>query len=71
MTRNILKISEAAAIALHAMVVLAKNPDKLVSVKDISATLDISSNHLSKVMQRLNKAGLINSIKIGKLISVL
>lgn len=63
MTGSILKISEAASIALHAMIELAKNQDKFVSVKEIAAKLDVSANHLSKVMQRLTKAGLIESIK--------
>lgn len=63
MSGSILKISEAASIALHALMVLAKNPDKLISVKEIAAQLNVSANHLSKVMQRLNKAGIIDSIK--------
>lgn len=63
MSGSILKISEAASIALHALMVLAKNPDRLVSVKEIASALDVSANHLSKVMQRLNKAGIIDSIK--------
>lgn len=63
MTGSILKISDAASIALHALVVLAKNHDKLISVKEIATSLDISANHLSKVMQRLTKAGYIESIK--------
>lgn len=63
MSNNILKISDAASIALHAMIELAQNQDKLISVKEISAKFDVSANHLSKVMQRLNKAGLIDSIK--------
>lgn len=63
MSGSILKISEAASMALHAMIELAQNQDKLVSVKEISTKLDVSANHLSKVMQRLNKAGFIESIK--------
>ena len=63
MAGSILKISEAASIGLHAMIILAKNQNRLVSVKEIATALDISANHLSKVMQRLNKAGLIDSIK--------
>ena len=63
MSGSILKISEAASIALHAMIVLAQNQNKLVSVKEIATKLDVSANHLSKVMQRLNKAGFIESIK--------
>lgn len=63
MASSVLKISEAASIALHAMIELAKNEYKLSSVKDIAAKLDVSANHLSKVLQRLNKAGYIESIK--------
>ena len=63
---NILKISEAASIALHAMSILAKNQDELVSVKDIASQLGISGNHLSKVLQRLVKAELVISIKGNK-----
>lgn len=60
---SLLKISDAASIALHAMIVLAKNRDKMLSVKHIADELDVSANHLSKVMQRLVKSGLVNSIK--------
>lgn len=63
---NILRISEAASIALHAMLILASKGDKLLSVKDIAGKLDISENHLSKVLQRLAKAGLVISIKGNK-----
>jgi len=63
MSEGIIKISDAATLALHAMVILAKSQDRLVSVKEIATSLDVSANHLSKVMQRLNKAGLIESIK--------
>lgn len=63
MTKSLLKISEAASIALHSMMELVRNQDKLISVKEISIKLDVSANHLSKVLQRLNKAGFIDSIK--------
>ena len=63
MSGSILKISEAASIGLHAMMILAQNQERLVSVKEIATTLEVSANHLSKVMQRLNKAGFIESIK--------
>ena len=63
MAGSILKISDAAVIGLHAIVVLVKTPDRLISVKEIAAMLNVSANHLSKVMQRLVKAGFIESIK--------
>lgn len=60
---SILKISEAASLAFHAMIILAQNNDKLISVKQIASNLEVSANHLSKVLQRLAKAGFIESIK--------
>ncbi|MBP7211266.1 Rrf2 family transcriptional regulator [bacterium] len=63
MSRNILKISDAASIAIHAMVLLAQNKDQILSLKEISQKFGVSANHLSKIMQRLHKAGLILSIK--------
>lgn len=63
MTGSILRISDASSIALHALMVLAANPDKLISVKEIATSLDISANHLSKIMQRLTKAEYVDSIK--------
>lgn len=63
MSNSLLKISEAATIGLHAMIMLAKNNEKLISLNVIAKSINVSANHLSKVMQRLNKAGFIESIK--------
>ena len=60
---NVLKISNAATLAIHAIIILAQNKDKLISVKQIAEKLDASSNHLSKIMQRLTKADYVESIK--------
>lgn len=60
---NILRISEAASLGLHAMMILAANNDEIVSLQFITEKLEVSANHLSKVMQRLVKAGLISSLK--------
>jgi len=60
---NILKISEAASLALHTAVFLAENPKKLVSTKDIASALQVSEAHLSKVLQRLVKVGLAKSTR--------
>jgi Rrf2 family protein len=43
------------------MVVLVKNPDRPVCTNEIATALYVSENHLSKVLQRLVKAGLLNS----------
>ncbi len=60
---SVLKISEAASLALHSMIILARQQDEPVSVKYMAEELGVSANHLSKVMQRLVKTGLVISIK--------
>jgi len=61
--RTILKISDAAAIALHAVDVLGKTPRRPQSAAEIAGELGVSYNHLSKVMQRLTKAGFVTPLR--------
>ena len=58
-----IELSEAAAIAIHAMIYIVNRKDDVISLKEISGHFDISPNHLSKVLQRLVKAGYLVSIK--------
>lgn len=58
---DILKISDATALALHSMVHLAQDPEKQSTTGDIAAVFEASKHHLAKVHQRLTKAGLIVS----------
>jgi len=60
---NILRISDATSLALHSMVLLAANEDEVLSTREIAATLQVSQAHLSKVMQRLAKVGLVASTR--------
>ncbi len=60
---SVIKISEAASLALHTMVVLAKNKDKIFTTKDIAVLLNASRDHLSKVLQRLEKENFIVSVR--------
>lgn len=60
---SMLKISDAASLALHTMVLLASQHDRLVSNKEIASVLKVSEAHLSKVLQRLAKIGLVHSIR--------
>jgi len=60
---KMLKISEAAAIAIHACALLAGKNAKRIDARQISKTLDISYDHLSKVLQRLSKAHIVKSVK--------
>lgn len=48
---------------MHAMVYLASNTGRLVPTAEITERLQVSGAHLSKVMQRLSKGGLVKSIR--------
>ncbi len=60
---DILKISEATSLALHTMTFLVVNPEKLISTKKIASVLHVSETHLSKVLQRLARVGLVKSVR--------
>lgn len=59
---SLLRISEAASLGIHAMAYLAST-DKEVpqSVALLAGVLSVSEAHLSKVLQRLAKHGLVTS----------
>lgn len=61
--QSVLKISEAASIALHAMTYVAFHSEEPATTKDIANNFGVSVNHLSKVLQRLVKANLLKSTK--------
>lgn len=57
-----LRISDAVNLAFHAMMLLAADKSgRELSVQELSRRLDVSDNHLSKVMQRLAKAKIVKS----------
>ena len=58
---NIVKISDATALALHSMVHLAVEPDRQSTTAAIAELFGASRHHLAKVHQRLTRAGLIES----------
>lgn len=60
---NILRISEAASLGMHAMALLSKDPARLVSTGEIASILDVSEAHLSKVLQRLQRTGYVQSTR--------
>ena len=60
---SLIKVSEAASIAIHAMILLAADSDRTVSSKEMARQLGSSEAHLAKVMQRLAKAGLVGSTR--------
>lgn len=56
---DIIKISDATALALHTLVHLAVNPGEQSTTAEIAKIFDASKHHLAKVHQRLNKDGFI------------
>jgi Rrf2 family protein len=58
---KVLKISDAASLALHTAVLLADRTDGPLTTKEIAATFGVSECTLAKVLQRLAKAGIVLS----------
>lgn len=59
---KILAISEANAIAFHAMALIAKSQIS-INANDIAEITNSSKHHTSKVLQRLVKEGLLGSTR--------
>ena len=57
---KIITLSEAASIALHGMVLIAKT-DRKLNVNQISEMIDSSRHHVAKVFQRLAKENFVSS----------
>ena len=60
---SVVNISEMLSLALHSMVLLAKNKQGYLSVRAMAETTACSVNHLAKVMQQLAKAGLVKAVR--------
>ena len=60
---NMLRISEAATLALHTVGVLQGKARAMWTTRAIARTLGVSEAHLSKVLQRLAKAGVVRSVR--------
>jgi len=60
---GLLNVSESAFLALHGMVILAKKMPNKVRIKEIAEELKASAAHLAKVFQRLQKSGLVKSVR--------
>jgi len=58
-----LRISEAASIGLHTVLLLARAGQEFLSAKGIAAQMGVSEAHLSKVLQRLVHAGIAQSVR--------
>ncbi len=59
---KLVHFSEAASLALHAMVLIAKS-DKHVNVNTLAEQMGASRNHLAKVLQQLVKYNFLRSVR--------
>ncbi len=57
---KIVSISEAASIALHGVILIAKSQESL-NVLQIAESTGASKHHVAKIMQRLAKNGFLTS----------
>ncbi len=61
-SRNLLRISDAATLAIHALALLG-DAEEPVQVSRIAEPMRASTAHLGKVLQRLAKLGLVKSVR--------
>jgi Rrf2 family protein len=59
---KIFALSEAASIAIHSMVLIARSENGINAVK-IAEFTGFSKNHIAKVLQRLVKSDLLRSVR--------
>ena len=59
---SIVKFSEAASIAIHGVILIAKS-EKFLNVTKIAKIIGGSRHHVAKIMQRLAKDGFIKSMR--------
>lgn len=59
---KVFSMSDAASIAIHSMVLIARAENGINAVK-IAEISGFSKNHISKVLQRLVKNGLLKSLR--------
>ena len=56
---GLLRPSEAATLAIHACGALAAAPNRPLTTSEIASAIGASAAHLSKVLQRLSHAGIV------------
>jgi Rrf2 family protein len=60
---GILNISEGSSIALHAALLLSRREGEPTTTLEAAEALKVSAAHLSKVLQRLVKVGIVRSVR--------
>ncbi len=60
---GIVNVSEAASIGFHTAFHLATCGDQLVRKQELTDELNVSHEHLAKIIQRLARAGLLKTVR--------
>ncbi len=60
---SLFHMTEAAAIGIHACVMLGEEPGKSLSARQIAEKLAVSYDHCVRVMHRLRQAGIVTSVR--------
>ncbi len=60
---EVLHISEAVSLAIHSLILVARDSERHKKVKELAEEIGISKAHLAKVFQRLAKAGFVSSVR--------
>lgn len=59
----IVKLNKSTRFALYCIVELSRNPETVVSAKEIAEKYRISEHHVANVLQQLARVGMIRSIR--------
>ena len=61
--KQVLSITEGGVMGLHAVAILASKEGQWRSTRKMAAALKVSEHHLAKVLQGLQRRGLIESVR--------
>ncbi len=62
-----LKLTKGTSYAFHVVYYMAQHVDEYpIQLKELAKALDLPENYLSKVLQTLNKANIVNSFRGAK-----
>ncbi len=56
---ELFNISDAARIGLHAVLLLAQQPDERLTINELAAALGCSTAHLAKILAQLQRTGFV------------
>jgi Rrf2 family protein len=63
MAETMLRMTGAASLALHAVRLLAEENRRRLTTRELASALNVSEAHLAKVVQRLVRAGFVDSAR--------